>query len=125
MLLASHLRSIKASLGIIQWHRDEETYHFCLDEMMISMHWALRLRQDCAESLRAAGQQTKQRIDDSHCLILRNFGDLEGWVQMVLDKCCEYTTSPKLGDGCTEATGHGASFSSGGQSWYLTRMPGP
>ena len=131
-LLASHLRSQKALLGLVQWRPGEDTCVFLKGQSMISMHWLLRLREDYCKHLEAQEQRQKRRGHDTsdrsrRFLILKNFGDMEGSTHMVLDKCCEYTASPKLSSGSTEATGHGASSSSGDpkQSWYLVRRPGP
>ena len=130
-LLASVLRSQKAILGLVQWSPGEDTSAFRERETLISMHWVLRLREDYAAYWQERCPQIKQRRLSSsgrsqRYLIIRHYGGLEDCVKMVLDKCCEWTATPKLCSGGTEATGHGASSSSAGkESWYLVRMPGP
>ena len=48
-------------------------------------------------------------------LIIKKFHRLDRAAQMVLDKCCEWTKTPKLISG-HEATGHGASSTGHGAS---------
>jgi len=130
--IATHLKIIKAMLGLIQWQQDDYTSGFKEEQTLIHVAWAMKMREDWLkvvdsdlhESTRRRREQEGER---PRRLILRECQGLEHAVQMVLDKCCEWTTRKAVltGSGCDGgATGHGASSSGEEkQSWFMVRMP--
>ena len=130
--IATRFKIIKAMLGLIQWQPNEDTSGFKENQTLIHIALAMEMREDWLkvvdsdvhESTRPRREQEGER---PRRLILRECQGLEHTVQMVLDKCCEWTRRKAVlaGSGCDGgATGHGAS-SSGEEkrSWFMVRTP--
>ena len=126
---ATHLRSMKAMMGLIQWRPGEDTKILQWNETFVSVVWVMRMREDFRKYLWEQ-KPKRHRGEDSDCpqhfLIVQNFAGMEESVQMVLDKCCEWRGQPGLISGrSAEVTDHGASSSSNNKvSWYMTSLPG-